>query len=293
MELRTLRIFATIAECGSVTAAAQRLNTVQSNVTARLKDLERELGTPLFHRTGRGMRATPAGEILLPYAARIDRLAEEARQAVAEAAGDGGLLRLGALETTTAVRLPAVLKRLHDRFPRVDLAIQAGPTEELVQALLDYRIEAALVGGQIEHPALTGTPVYRERLVLVRGRGAAPGETGTNEPVIIGFRAGCSYRARLERWLRESGRLPFRVLELGTLDGILGCVAAGLGATALPEATVANSRHADALTVEALPEEMAEVPTYLLQRRDVPTSRALAAFLDCLHEPALAGRAAQ
>ena len=82
MDITALKIFLAVAETGGVTRAAEKLHYVQSNVTARLKQLEEDLGTPLFYRNGRKLQITPAGQILSGYAERILRLTEEARQAV-------------------------------------------------------------------------------------------------------------------------------------------------------------------------------------------------------------------
>ena len=109
MDLVDLGTFAAVARHGGVTRAAGALNTVQSNVTARLKALETELGARLFERHSRGVALTAAGRRLLPYAGRIQALVEEARQATAEDGIPRGPLRLGAMETTAALRLPPLL----------------------------------------------------------------------------------------------------------------------------------------------------------------------------------------
>lgn len=279
MELRNLKFFSAIADCGGVSSAARHLNTVQSNVTARLKDLERELGVELFHRTGKGMLLTSAGEILQGYAGRLEQLGEETRQAMRDCAGGGGLLRIGAMETTTAIRLPAILKKLHRDQPKLEVRVSAGPTETLLSDLLAYRLDGAFVAGEQTHRELTGERVFNERLVLVRAADQAS-ETGGQlpEPLIV-FRRGCSYRLRSEDWLREQGGLPLRVMEFGTLDGILGCVAAGLGVTLLPEAVISASRFAGDLRVEALPRRISELPTYFVRRKESVPNHSLEAFL--------------
>src|SRR5689334_4690355 len=91
MESSDLRIFEAVARAGGITRAAADLNTVQSNVTARLRLLERELGTPLFFRHSRGVTLTPAGRELLPYASKIGALLAEARRALNDATPQGAL----------------------------------------------------------------------------------------------------------------------------------------------------------------------------------------------------------
>ncbi len=279
MDIRNLKFFSAIADTGGVSSAARHLNTVQSNVTARLKDLERELGVELFYRTGKGMVLTSAGEILRSYAWRLERLGEEARQAMRDFAGEGGLIRIGAMETTAAIRLPPILKSLQQEQPKLEVRVTAGPTETLLYELLAYRLDGAFVAGEQTHKELVGEKVFAERLVLVRPAEREVTKGSEAPEQLIVFRRGCSYRARSEEWLRDQGQLPFRVMEFGTLDGILGCVAAGLGVTLLPEVVISTSRFAGDLEVEALPKRLADLPTYFVRRKDTAPKHSLDAFL--------------
>src|ERR1700755_3469477 len=102
MDLSVLRIFRAVVREGGVTRAAERLNRVQSNVTTRVKQLEDDLGTPLFVREGKRLRLTPAGRLLLDYADRLLALADEAREAVQDPR-PRGVVRLRAVESTAAV----------------------------------------------------------------------------------------------------------------------------------------------------------------------------------------------
>jgi len=78
MDAADLKFFEQVAQSGGMSRAAEKLNTVQSNVTRRIRALESELNVSLFNRTGRGVSLTPAGERLLPFAIRVARLIDEA-----------------------------------------------------------------------------------------------------------------------------------------------------------------------------------------------------------------------
>src|SRR6266700_855816 len=106
MELSDLVTFSTVARTGGITRAADELNTVQSNITHRVKALEAEIGTPLFERHRRGMTLTGAGKRLLPYAQRMAALSHEAVLAARDDGEPKGPLAIGSMETTAAVRLP-------------------------------------------------------------------------------------------------------------------------------------------------------------------------------------------
>ena len=112
MELSDLLTFSTVARLGGITRAADELNTVQSNVTQRVKALEAEIGTALFERHSRGMTLTGAGRRLLPYAQRMTALSREAVLAARDDGEPKGPLSIGSMETTAAVRLPVAARRI-------------------------------------------------------------------------------------------------------------------------------------------------------------------------------------
>lgn len=282
MEIRDLTIFVTVAKTGSITKTATQLGYVQSNVTARIRHLEAKLGTDLFHRLPRGMTLTPSGETLLGYAEQILHLCNEAEQAVQNSETPSGTLRIGAMETTTATRLPAILAGYHEAYPDVEISLTTGPTEQLLEAVLRYDIEAAMVAGPVDHPHLEQVAVIQEELVLISG----PNSTSlpsTNGPLtVLAFREGCSYRKRLEQYLDHVGIQSRKVIELGTLDGILGCVAAGLGISMVPRTVIEQSHYP--LRINEVPDNFGKVPTVVVHRKDTFQSPALAKFIQTAAE---------
>src|SRR5215471_3308293 len=148
MDLAELRIFRAVVEEGGVTRAAERLHRVQSNVTTRVRQLEEELGVPLFLREGKRLHLAPAGQVLLDYAKRILALADEARAAVQDPR-PRGVFRLGAMESTAAVRLPGPLAEYHRLYPDVILELRTGNPTQLATAILAGELDAALVAEPI------------------------------------------------------------------------------------------------------------------------------------------------
>ncbi len=198
MELTDLLTFSTVARLGGITRAAEELNTVQSNVTQRVKALEAEIGTALFERHSRGMTLTGAGRRLLPYAQRMAALSREALLAARDDGEPKGPLAIGSMETTAAVRLPSLLAEFHRRFPAVRLSLRTSTTAELVAGVLNGTFDGAFVAGPIEHAELDATVAFREELVLVtraaldEPRRLARGHTG-----IRADRAGVPHRLHL------------------------------------------------------------------------------------------------
>src|SRR4051794_6970673 len=136
MDSGDLRIFEAVARLGGMNRAAAELHTVQSNVTARVRSLEDELGVALFERNSRGVVPTPAGRRLLPYALRVAQLLAEARRAAVDNGNPKGPLSIGSLETTAGLRLPSLLADYVARYPEVDLELVTGTTCELVEDVL-------------------------------------------------------------------------------------------------------------------------------------------------------------
>jgi DNA-binding transcriptional LysR family regulator len=238
MDAGDLRVFEAVARLGGMSRAAAELNTVQSNVTARVRALENEVGTPLFQRHARGVTPTAAGRRLLPYASRVRGLLDDARRAARDDGTPSGPLVVGSLETTAAMRLSPFLSAYATTHPGVDLTLRTGTTCELVGHVLEHRLEGAFVCGPVQHPELQTEVVFREELVALTAPGVPDLDTlaRKGEVRVVVLRAGCSYRLRLEAMLARRGVVGPRLLEFGTLDAILACVSAGLGVTPAPGA---------------------------------------------------------
>ncbi|GAA2808045.1 LysR family transcriptional regulator [Kitasatospora sp. CM 4170] len=143
MELRQLRVFEAVVAHRTVTAAAAALDLAPSSVSEQIRVLERSLGVALFDRAPRGMALTPAGERLLPWSRSLLDQAEQARREVSAARI---VVRLGALETIAATHVPAVLARLAERRPDLDVALHTDAARDgLLGGVAAGALEAALI----------------------------------------------------------------------------------------------------------------------------------------------------
>ncbi len=281
MDTADLKVFEAVARTGGMNRAAAALNTVQSNVTARIRMLEAALGCPLFERHSRGVTLTAAGDRLLPYARRVAWLLADAERAVRDGGTPRGPLTIGSLETTAALRLSPLFARYARQYSEVDLAIRPGTTAELIEAVLERRLEGAFVCGPVAHPSLIERIMFQEELAILSAPGLASMEAATQGGIarIVVLRAGCSYRQRLEHVLARRGIAVPRLMEFGTLEAIFGCVSAGLGITLLPRALIGPVWQAGRVAVHALPPDEASVTTVFIHRREAHLSSALRAFL--------------
>ena len=270
MELVALRTFQAVVEEGGILAASRKLNTVQSNVTGRIRKLEEELGAELFFRKGRGLELAPSGRVLLDYARRMLALERQTASAVRQVGESVGELRIGSMETFAALHLPSALKAVRASHPRLEVRVFTDTTSTLTEKVLDHKLDCAFVAGPVIHPDLRFEELVVEELVQVCATGASP----VLQPLIL-FREGCAYRSRALAWQRATGHATADAMEFGTLEGILGCVAVGLGWTLMPRRVVAQSLHAADLVIEAVPDEFSRVPTGMITLREAPPLAAM------------------
>jgi DNA-binding transcriptional LysR family regulator len=267
IDLVGLEIFKTVVEQGGISRAARRLHRVQSNVTTRVKQLEDRLGTKLFLRQKGRLRLSSQGRVLLGYADQLLRLSSEAEAALRDGR-PAGTLRLGALESTAATRLPPLLSGFHRACPDVRLELSTGTSGALVAKVIGHEVDAAFVAEPFTSTDLEVQPAFTEELVLItpkRGRRIASA-TDIGHTTLIAFADGCSYRRRLEAWLAASKVVPERVMEFGSYHAIVACVAAGTGIAVVPRSVIGVSRGRREVAVHRLPSRVARARTCLVWR---------------------------
>jgi DNA-binding transcriptional LysR family regulator len=285
MNLHDLNVFATAARLGSVTKAAKLLATVQSNVTARIRSLERELGVQLFYRNHHGITLTRKGHDLLPYAQQMLALMQNAKESVSNHKEVQGTLRIGSLQSTASARLPEVLKAYVTRYNQVDIAVETGTTAELLGRVLDHSLDGAFVTGPADHSDLVAVPAFVEELVLV-----TPAAYRTVKeylakgpvPKVLVLKPGCSYRQKLELFLSRQGMDLLDEMEFGTLDGIIGCVSAGLGITLFPRSVIERSTRRNEVRIHTLKKEDSRVETLFVTHKVHVRSSAMERWLEVI-----------
>lgn len=267
MELSDLEIFRTVVQSGGVIKAAGRLHRVPSGVTTRIRQLEDDLGIELFRRERNRLQVSSAGETLLRYADQMLHLQNEAREALHESS-PSGTFRLASMETTAAVRLPAVLSEFHRRYPAVNIELTTGSTQKLLLQVLDRTSEVAFVAGPVQHPEIESVEVYQEEVVLIaeKGRPRIRSARDVASRSLLAFAPGCSYRKRAEEWFSQDKLVPLRIIELASYQAILSCAAAGTGIALLPTSVLASYVGRSHISVHVLPREMRRVDTVLIWR---------------------------
>ena len=290
MDLRHLRTFVTLAEEGSVTRAAERMGLQQPQLTRLLRRLEAEFGVALMERLPRGVRPTEAGAALLDEARQVLARMDGLRAAVDRAArGEQGRLAIG-FTGSAALHpfVPRALRRFRTTFPAVSMTLEEAATQELVEALLHERIDAAFVRSDIG-----GLPEIRVESILDEPMLAAlpPGhplarENGqplplaclAAEPFVLYHRPPRpGLYAPIITACRAAGFDPAVVQEAPQLPSTLSLVAAGLGVSLVPASMRDQASHA--VTFRPLAECFGLSAPLRLATRRTSTSAALMRFL--------------
>lgn len=230
-----LTAFLAVVEGGSVTAAADALMVTQPSVSSAIAALGRELGSELFERSGRGVRLTSAGAAFVPYATDVVGLLDSGRQAVREAVEiAASRLRIIAVTTAAESFVPPLMRAFSDRHPRIELTLDVGNRERVLDRIRSRRVDVAILGKPPPDDRLVAEPLFENEIVCIAAADdPAVGQTGV-PATSLGDRAwllrepGSGTRALNEQFLADRGMAP-RQLTLGSNGAIKQAARAGLG----------------------------------------------------------------
>lgn len=242
MEILTLKTFKAVVDEGGIKGAADKLHTVQSNITNRIKKLEGELDSKLFNLVGRKLQLTPSGQHLLEYANNIIQLESQAKFAILHDKGSYEL-RVGMPETFAAVHMPLALKKLKKDHSEIRTKIYINTSARLVSAVLNNKVDCAALGDAPKNKNLIVCPIFQEELVMV-----TPIE-GEHDPVMFIRDEGCSYRKHALIWQQLAGQASDELMVMSSAEGILGCISAGIGYTVMGKTMVIGSRYEESLAM--------------------------------------------
>lgn len=277
MEMTDLKVFISVAEEGGISRAAKKLDYVQSNVTARIRKLESEIGADLFHRYPKGVRLTEKGAQFRDYALAILSLADEAIRAVQEKSHPSGPLVIGVVETVTCGNFMNALSDFQSCYPEVSLSLVTGISSELLSMVMDRRLDGAFVTGDIPPSQLVFEYTVKDEIMLLTSgmAGAYPDLSSARWAVSP---IGCPFRRVLEEWLDSVGILRKNFIEIGSLETLMSCVKSGLACTLLPASVLKGEYRS--LGAYQIPEHLRFTSTSLVRRNDRFCSKAFAAFAE-------------
>ncbi len=295
LNLYKLEIFNTVVQAGSFSGAAERLLLTQPAVSQHIQDLEAGLGTPLFHRSRRGVELTDAGATLHRYARAIFSLVAEAEAAVTDVRNlNDGQVRVGATPGAGVYLLPDWVQAFRSRYPKLSVMLRTGVTSEVVADLRQGRLELAFVEGEVdvaEADALRLLAVRDEEQFVVVGR-KHPwwGRTETTPAALAGQtwivrQRNSQTRIWLDETLQRHGIQPAIGAEFDSLESIKRAVALGGCLTVLPEYVMRAELEMGSLHAIAVEGRPFQRTLKLLWNPALPWTPVARAFLRSLTAP--------
>ena len=250
MDLRQLEIIRAIADTGSFTAAGEKLHVSQSAISRQILLLEDELGEPVFHRIGRRIRITPAGESLLQLSHRVFQDLDDTVSAISDKQESlGGTLRLVGGMTVCLYLFPTLLAEVRKIHPNLDLKVTVGSAERSIAMLRSGAGDLGLLTLPVEATDLESKPVLEEELLLVtypthplaKKKVIAPADLD-QEPFVL-FEQGSITRRLVEGFFTREHLHPRIIMETENVEIIKAMVRNGLGISIVPwQAAAADVR---------------------------------------------------
>ena len=253
--LRQLEVFAEVLKSGSTTQASVMLALSQSAVSAALTDLEGQLGVQLFDRVGKRLVVNEHGRLLYPRALALLEQTTEIEQLFRK---DNGAIRVYASSTIGNYILPAMIARYRQDFPDLPLELSVGNSQDVINAVLDFRVDIGLIEGPCHSTEIISEPWLEDELVVF----AAPSSPLTKGPVTLEQLAASPWILRergsgtreLVDYLLLSHLPRFQMaMELGNSEAIKHAVRHGLGISCLSRRVIAEQLQAGTLSEVTVP----------------------------------------
>jgi DNA-binding transcriptional LysR family regulator len=289
MEVRQLQTFCVLADELNFTRTAERVHTVQSNVTAQIRSLEAELGSPLFDRLSKRVVLTEAGRRFRPYAEKALVAMEQGHRAVKFGSEPAGPLHIGAPESVLTYRLPEVLKLFRRRYPRVELIFRPQTDNKITVELENGRLDLAItMSDSVDHEQLNALRLRTEAVYLFAppdhplssAKRVYP-EDLANQTLLL-TEAGCGYRKKLDMQLVAANIKPQSITEFSSVEAIKQCVGAGMGLGLLPEIVISNELRKKQFAILNWQGATMSIATHIVWHKDKWASPGMTAFLDVL-----------
>ncbi|KAF0123659.1 MAG: LysR family transcriptional regulator [bacterium] len=248
MDLRQLEIFCKVVELGSFSKTGEAIYLSQPTISEHIKSLEDHLGARLLDRMGREVIPTKAGEILYRYAKKILELRVEAKQVIENFSGKmAGEITIGGSNIPGEYVLPHLLGKFKDHYPNISICLRIGDTKEIIDQVLNNRIEMGIVGAKIQDRRLQYSEFIKDELILVvppshpwKPRTSIKPEELKDQPFISRER-GSGTRITMEKALHDIGinlNTLKVIAEMGSTEAIRQGIKAGLGVSILSKRAV-------------------------------------------------------
>lgn len=261
MDTNLLNIFITVAKMKSITLGAQKLKVTQTNVTLRIKQLEKNLGFEVFHRIPKGVLLTKEGEKLLPLAKDIVSKVNEVEKKVKNIKKEDSII-IASTFSNAAMRLVPFLKKLNNDFPNMKLEVVTNNTIPIKKMLLEYKIDIAFINHEPEENELMLLNKFDNELLFIESKNETPNN------VLIAHESSCAFFIGLKKYYNHLDKKDYETIELADFELILAAVEIGLGKSLLPKSIVEKFGYLKKLKITPIDKKIVDIPTCLVCRTD-------------------------
>ncbi len=296
LTLKQLRYFEALAQHGHFGRAAEACSISQPALSMQIREMEAVLGSDLFERGARQVRLTGFGEETLLRAREILRGVEELADMARAARGNlSGRLRIGVIPTIAPYLLPAIIARLTEANPGLDINLRETVTPKLIRELEEGRLDTAIVALPVSEPSLTEVDLFAEDFVLVRP-GAEAGKPVPNpeklrEMRLLLLEEGHCFRDQALSFCYAGQAAPRELLDGSSLSTLVQMVGAGIGVTLIPEMAVAVETRSAHVAIARFNGAQPSRRIGMVWRKSSPLSKQLMQVAEVVRAAGLAQRA--
>lgn len=261
MDSSLLKVFVSVANRKSISLGALDLGFTQSNVTLRIKQLEKVIGYSLFHRTPKGVILSKEGEKLYPFAIEIVKKVEEAQLQMKNISHQE-ILRIGTSQANAAIRILSFTDKLNKKFPDMKIEISTNGTPKVIEDLLDYKIDIGFVAGDPNHKDIVVLNKFDDDLYFIESK------EKKSPNCLIGYREDSTHFKYLQEYMRNNGNSDFKIMVIQNYDVMQGFVKAGFGKAFLSKALIDKYGYSNDFILKKIEGSDEILATHLICRKD-------------------------
>lgn len=260
MDSNLLKVFVAVAQKNSISLGAKKLKVTQTNVSLRIKQLEKNLGFELFHRVPKGVLLTKEGEKVLPLAIDIVEKVKEAQNQIRNIKKQDSLI-IASTYSNTKMRLIPLLQKLNEDHANIKLELVTNNTITIKQMLVEYKVDIAFINNEPSHEDIVLLKRYENELLFVESKRKCSKNT------ILGHQDICAFFNGAKKYYEYLGIEDYEVLELANFEVILACVELGMGSTILPKSIVKKYGYLSKVKCTEVSKDIVDIPTCLVYRK--------------------------
>jgi LysR family transcriptional regulator, cell division regulator len=261
MDSHLLKVFITVAKKGNISQAALELNCAQSNVTSRIKQLEKNLDIKLFNRVSKGVKLTYEGEKLYPDAVEIIHKIEETETKIKSLNGQE-ILKIASTQANAPIRLVPFISNLKKDFPSKKIELYTNTSLLVIDSILNYDVDIGFICGRIEHKDIEIIKEFEEELYIVEAK-----DTEIQNSVFT-YIDSCIYYIYFASLLRSEGSNDFDTVQIENYETILACIELGMGRAILPINLIKKYGYENKLNLKKVDNAKTNFSTCLVCRKD-------------------------